>query len=145
MCQDRQIRSKNPFAERECEAAHLNFRTFVTPLLSAYLCFLLQFCPCLLCTFASDRDREPLSAWLKKQFSRNTSHMMASAFHVTGSGGVTQKEAYPCCRALVDASKITTVADSMVWQQRNGEMFLRFSHGVRDVLGLSVITYLLRL
>ena len=54
----------------DCETAHLNFRTFVTPLLSAYLCFLSQFCPCLLCTCASDRDRDSLSL----HFAQETNH-----------------------------------------------------------------------
>ena len=62
-----------------CDTAQLNFRAFVTSLLSAYLCFPSQFCPCLLCTCASDRDRDSLSIWQKKQIapysSRENFHM----------------------------------------------------------------------
>ena len=49
MCSDRQTESKNLFAERECETAHLNFRTFLSSLLSACMCSLSQFCACLSC------------------------------------------------------------------------------------------------
>ena len=68
-------------AEKECETAHLNFRTLVTSTSFSVLVFSVTVLPRLLCACASDRDRDPLSVWLKKPIhSKNMTHIFFDAF-----------------------------------------------------------------